>query len=96
VAEDAPRPRGRGKWTEIRRETGLVEYVCEHGVGHPAVGSALWQAETRREDEEAWMIHGCDGCCARDDFPGTAIESLKRAHQIIRDLKRRFRECRSS
>lgn len=33
------------------------EFVCEHGVGHPA----------------AWSkngVHGCDGCCSAGDFPG--------------------------
>lgn len=32
-------------WTLTRRETGLLEHVCEHGVGHPNYASALWQAE---------------------------------------------------
>ena len=27
------------KWTKLLRETGLVEWVCEHGVGHPDVKS---------------------------------------------------------
>ncbi len=41
------------KWQTIRRETGLVEHVCEHGVGHPNHGSALWQAEgwAKRDQE---------------------------------------------
>ena len=25
---------------------GLVEHFCEHGIGHPNPGSALWVAET--------------------------------------------------
>lgn len=36
-----------------------LEFVCEHGVGHPA----------------AWSpngVHGCDGCCSAGQFPGRA------------------------
>lgn len=50
-------------WTKIIRETGLVEYVCEHGVGHP-------DPESAKKMGEGWGVHGCDGCCSRDDFPG--------------------------
>lgn len=54
-------------WKTIVRETGLVEHVCEHGIGHPDPES------TKKLDEGSdgmWGIHGCDGCCSRDDFPG--------------------------
>lgn len=27
------------KWATYRRETGLIEHICEHGVGHPNAGS---------------------------------------------------------
>lgn len=88
------------RWHRIRRETGLVEHMCEHGVGHPNHGSALWIAEQLVEGEDstcigepntieelhaAGLVHGCDGCCKRDDFPGTPEESLKYAHGLIRD-----------
>ncbi len=94
-----------GNWQMHRRETGLVELVCEHGIGHPSKGSALWIAEslaTRRlaevepEDQretyeemveklfDGCLIHGCDGCCGHDDFPGTWEGSLVEAHKIIR------------
>lgn len=23
------------EWRRLRRETGLIEHLCEHGVGHP-------------------------------------------------------------
>lgn len=51
------------KWTTITRETGLIEHVCVHGVGHP-------DPESAKELGEGWGIHGCDGCCSRNDFPG--------------------------
>jgi hypothetical protein len=42
----------------ITRETGLVEIVCPHGVGHPS--QALTPTQAWRE----WMaIHSCCGCC---------------------------------
>lgn len=49
----------------IRRETGLMELQCPHGVGHPS--RKLTEATGRRfRDEDA--VHGCDGCCASDYF----------------------------
>lgn len=69
---------------------GLVEYYCEHGIGHPAYGSALWIAECRGWDVDVELTHGCCGCCGRDDFPGTPERSLVRAHAIIRELKDRM------
>lgn len=52
-------------WTRIVRASGLVEWICPHGVGHPDPASA-------RAMGESWSIHGCDGCCSREDFPGRA------------------------
>ncbi len=47
------------------RETGLIELVCAHGVGHPS--EKLTRAAGRR-----WSpvdsTHGCDGCCATQYF----------------------------
>ena len=53
-----------GFWTKTVRETGLLEHVCQHGVGHPDPASATALGGG------AWHVHGCDGCCRRDDFPG--------------------------
>jgi hypothetical protein len=65
------------KWERIVRETGLVEHVCEHGVGHPDADSAIHVAKImnmtypgRGHTPKLWMEHGCDGCCQCDDFPG--------------------------
>lgn len=41
------------KWVKNYRGWNLVEWICEHGIGHYAKD-----------------IHGCDGCCSREDFPG--------------------------
>lgn len=53
------------KWRKIIRSSGLIEYVCEHGVGHPDYESAINIGEN-------FGIHGCceEMCCSREDFPG--------------------------
>jgi len=73
------------KWMLNVRETGLVEWVCEHGVGHPDYISACAVAKAHPEKghsfeevRNAWLVHGCDGCCAQDDFPG----KVKRKFQV--------------
>lgn len=89
------------RWTTHRRDDkyNLVECICEHGVGHPAYGSALWIAESLHPDDKesqaielrALLVHGCCGCCGRDDFPGTPAGSLVKSHEIIRDLQGQVR-----
>jgi len=92
-----------------RRETGLIEHTCPHGIGHPNPGSALWVAESvviRRDNdpkwdgdmgtlgeiEEAWTVHGCDGCCGHESFPDFR-ESLIVAHRIIRRQHAEILDC---
>lgn len=82
-------------WSEPSRRwdrDGLVEYRCEHGVGHPAYGSALWIAEAHGWDVDTELIHGCCGCCSREDFPGTPERSLVRAHELLRTAIGRIEE----
>lgn len=43
------------------RETGLLEDICKHGVGHP---NEDWLMD---HHENHWAIHGCDGCCCKGD-----------------------------
>jgi hypothetical protein len=57
------------------RADGRVEITCEHGVGHTTYASAVKCADeneeylegncTREECIDAWMSHGCDGCCKK-------------------------------
>jgi len=56
------------KWKRIIRASGLVEWQCEHGVGHPDQSSV--KTLEYLTGQKGWGIHGCDGCCMRDDFPG--------------------------
>lgn len=56
------------KWTKhYREDRSIIEWVCEHGVGHPDLN-------TLPANDPG--IHGCDGCCSRDDFPGKKKEFI--------------------
>jgi hypothetical protein len=43
-----------------QRADGRVEWVCEHGVGHTI------KVPEQFKNQDAWWIHGCDGCCVKD------------------------------
>jgi hypothetical protein len=61
-----------------RSDIGIMERVCEHGIGHPDPDSP-WE-----EGADEW-IHGCDGCCQQDD-----VETSKYPHPenlfVIKEL----------
>jgi hypothetical protein len=63
-------PDGEMVWTRGTRESGLREYTCEHGCGHPDYVSAAKVAHHYSHPINVWLTHGCDGCCSRNDFPG--------------------------
>lgn len=46
------------------RETGLIERMCRHGVGHPDPDSAAFMDRAYGHRPGTWSIHGCDGCCS--------------------------------
>jgi hypothetical protein len=51
-------------WPIQIRASGLVERICEHGVGHPDPDSVEYFAGLLLPDEGRWWtVHGCDGCC---------------------------------
>jgi len=56
------------KWKQCIRKSGLLEWVCEHTCGHPDLNSV--RELSKITGQETWAIHGCDGCCEREDFPG--------------------------
>ena len=49
---------------QVVRSNGLVEDLCEHGIGHPNV---RWMNIHDPDGELGYGIHGCDGCCFVDD-----------------------------
>jgi len=67
----------------LRRETGLMEFQCIHGVGHPAAQSAHFLDVIHGDKKGTWSIHGCDGCCGREDFP--ELRYISPRLEIVRD-----------
>lgn len=71
-------------WKKVIRASGLIEWECEHGVGHPDSNSVEIMNKASEEyhkkkgipleedGDYGWGIHGCceESCCSRDDFPG--------------------------
>lgn len=65
----------------IRRETGLVEHICIHGVGHPAYASADYLDQVT---EGGYFIHSCDGCCGTEDWQFHDMkEGIRIANSLI-------------
>ncbi len=47
-----------------RDDRGLMERICEHGVGHPDPDDIAFKLRTRGSNFAATEgIHGCDRCC---------------------------------
>lgn len=47
-----------------RGDRGLLERICEHGVGHPDPDDLAFKKKTMPNyDSYAFEVHGCDGCC---------------------------------
>lgn len=64
-----------------RRESGLIEHVCKHGVGHPAIGSVQFM---EFQGKKGCGVHGCDGCCQTEDWCLTdAVEGCRTANRIL-------------
>lgn len=48
-------------WPSIwRGARGILERICEHGVGHPDPSQFDYWKEHHMEYQ---AVHGCDGCC---------------------------------
>jgi hypothetical protein len=46
-----------------RGDRGLMERICEHGIGHPDPDGLAHRIRTQGEIAWAAGIHTCDGCC---------------------------------
>ena len=58
----APSDHHMVEWPKVLRETGLIERVCSHGIGHPDPDSVRFFISI--DLGYAYLnIHGCDGCC---------------------------------
>lgn len=53
----------------FRMDRGIMERLCEHGVGHPDPDDAEFRRTLPRKFDEG--SHGCDGCCAGVTFDET-------------------------
>lgn len=40
-----------------RNDKGIMERVCEHGIGHPDPDEYMLAVD------DSFSLHGCDGCC---------------------------------
>lgn len=49
-----------GWWQNYRDDTGVMERICPHGIGHPDPDDVVFLMQ---RDGEADTVHGCDGCC---------------------------------
>lgn len=52
---------------KINMETGMIERMCEHNIGHPDVDYLRARQESG-EDISFMGIHHCDGCCTTPNF----------------------------
>ena len=59
-------PRPHWAVEQIIRGSGLVEDICEHGVGHP---NRLWLQKNDPDNKMYMSTHGCDGCCCKRELP---------------------------
>lgn len=74
------------KWKLLHRASGLVEWICEHGVGHPDEDSAELIAKHYGHSTDTWLVHGCDGCCSKKDFPGRKL-GVKEKRNFIKNME---------
>lgn len=54
-----------------REDRGILERICEHGIGHPDYDSAMYLSSVGQSHQND---HGCDGCCALPEE--TALDYL--------------------
>lgn len=51
-----------------RQDKGVMERICEHGIGHPDPDGAAYN---ERAGRGYLNVHGCCGCCQTPEQKGT-------------------------
>lgn len=60
----APSDHHMKDWKLIFRESGMLERICPHGIGHPDPDTMSFvKRRLGKEISEYEGVHGCDGCC---------------------------------
>jgi hypothetical protein len=49
-----------------RSDTGVMERICPHGIGHPDPDHMAYVLSAQGENARWQGVHGCDGCCRGD------------------------------
>lgn len=57
-----------------REDTGVMERICPHGVGHPDPDDAAYNVSIGKEYK---TVHGCDGCCREPESDETINRLLQ-------------------
>jgi len=50
--------------TVFRSDTGMMERICSHGVGHPDPDALNYLVRSGQAGARWAGVHGCDGCCS--------------------------------
>lgn len=49
--------------TNWRSDLGIMERICEHGIGHPDPDDLAYKKKILGDKADHLGVHGCDGCC---------------------------------
>lgn len=52
--------------THWRDDRGIMERICEHGVGHPDPDDTGFRVMDVGQGAEYADLHGCCGCCRKE------------------------------
>ena len=64
-----------------RGDRGIIERVCEHGIGHPDPDQYDYWFTSGQESQS---VHGCDGCCGRTWRTGRPGKTGKSGNALCR------------
>ena len=56
--------------THWRYDRGIMERICEHGVGHPDPDDLAYRVRMYKKagmPTDHLGVHGCDGCCTGEE-----------------------------